>query len=152
MQSTRVVEGCGRHSEVPDAYLLVLALRNVRRAADMALRHLVTAKARDQLRAALDEFETRLPGAKEARDVIEHFDDYSGGVGDQQQPAIRQRDSRVPDEQLAQQYRIDFEHVVNDPARSLLHVGPHIVDLTAAGRAASQLVHEMWLAAKTEDG
>jgi hypothetical protein len=63
----------------------------------------------------------------------------------------RRRQQRVADEQLAQQYRIDFEHV-DDPKRPRIRIGPHTIDLTEAGRAASLLVYEVWAATMTDQG
>ncbi len=150
-QVARVVEGSGSLQQIPDAFLLIIAVRNVRRAADMALRHLTNTAAKDQLREALNDFEAALPGVVNARDVLEHFDDYSLGVGNLQQPTTRKQ-QRAADEELAQQYRIEFEHIDNDRQRPRIRIGPHLLDLDAAGRAASLLVYEVWAAVMTDEG
>jgi hypothetical protein len=110
-----VVEGCGTHNEAPDAFLLVMCARDVRRAAEMARKHVATDAARGQLGEALDDFDRALPGVENARDVLEHFDEYTRGAGDLQQPGERR--PRTPGEELALCYQIGFEHIDNDPAR-----------------------------------
>lgn len=84
-QAKRVTEGTGTDEQIPDAYLLVIALRNVRRAAQLAIQTFDTPAARDQLTEALNEFDETLPGAADTRDAIEHFYDYTRGIGNQQQ-------------------------------------------------------------------
>ncbi|MPZ88958.1 MAG: hypothetical protein GEU81_12970 [Nitriliruptorales bacterium] len=113
--------------------------------------HLTTVAAREQLSEALEDFDAALPGVSRARDVLEHFDAYTRGVGDLQQPNVGRR-GRAPDERLARQYRIDFDHIDDDVGWPRLHIGPYPIDLTEAGRAASRLVDEIWAAAKTDEG
>jgi hypothetical protein len=79
-QAARVRDGAAV-GRIPDAYLLVLAVRHVRCAADMAMRYFTTAAGRDQLRNAVDNFDAELPGVKEIRDILERCDDYARGVG-----------------------------------------------------------------------
>lgn len=150
-QATRIVEGCGTFQEVPDAMMMIGAIRNVRRAADMALNHLRTDPARTQLQEALDDFDAALPGVNNARNVIEHFDEYSRGIGRLQQPAVSVY-QRAANEQYAQDYRIQIEHVDNDPNHPQIRIGPYVIDLADAGVAASRLVHEIWAANMTDEG
>jgi hypothetical protein len=63
-----------------EAATLTVALRNVRRAAEVA-RPLATGQDRERIDAAIQAFEQGLPQAKDARDVLEHFDDYGAGTG-----------------------------------------------------------------------
>lgn len=63
-----------------DFYLFVVAIRNVRRAAELVLQ-VAPAASRAAIERALEDFDKELPGAVEARDVLEHFDDYALGVG-----------------------------------------------------------------------
>ncbi len=70
--------GSGR---VSDAYLLVIALRNVLRAARLAREELITDAGRAALDQAITAFEETLPGVQSARDVLEHFDEYARGRG-----------------------------------------------------------------------
>jgi hypothetical protein len=66
-----------------DGYLLVLALRNVLRAANL-VRTLAPEPARPGISAAIAVFESRVAGAKDARDVLDHFDEYMRGRGNLQ--------------------------------------------------------------------
>jgi hypothetical protein len=43
---------------------------------------------RDRLQAEIDLFERAVPGAKSARDMLEHFDDYARGDGRLQRKAM----------------------------------------------------------------
>jgi hypothetical protein len=62
------------------AMLLVLSLRNLLRAAEMASQHAEPPEKRN-LDDALARFKTELPGLVDARDMLEHFDDYLSGTG-----------------------------------------------------------------------
>lgn len=62
------------------ALMLVLALRNLLRAAEMAVHYAEGGEA-DNLQDALARFENALPDLKTARDVLEHFDEYLQGKG-----------------------------------------------------------------------
>jgi hypothetical protein len=44
---------------------------------------------RDQLQDEIDLFESAVPGAKSARDILEHFDEYARGDGRLQRKATR---------------------------------------------------------------
>ncbi len=68
---------------LPDALLLLVALRNVRRAAELVIEteSLTKLDARQILADALARFDATLPGVKAARDVVEHLDEYAIGVG-----------------------------------------------------------------------
>ncbi len=70
-----------RSGRVSDAYLLVIALRNVLRAARLARKEFVTDAGRVALDQVITAFEETLPGVKSARDVPEHFDGYARGRG-----------------------------------------------------------------------
>jgi hypothetical protein len=68
-------------------------LRLLRRCAAMQLEELarlgVDPISRDQLRAEIDEFDTAVEGAKSARDILEHFDEYARGDGRLQRRAMK---------------------------------------------------------------
>ena len=55
--------------------MLVLALRNVLRTAEMACRY-AERPEKQSLRAALARFNSTIPGLVNARGVLEHFDEY----------------------------------------------------------------------------
>jgi len=71
----------GRQS---NALMLVLALRNVLRAAEMASRY-ADRPERQNLRAALARFKSAFPDLIAARGTLEHFDDYTDVDGE---PAV----------------------------------------------------------------
>jgi hypothetical protein len=88
-----------------DADLLILALRNVVRAAKFA-RDVAPGEGRKGLiDATLSEFDASFPDAKDIRDIIEHFDAYTQGVGNLQKkggvsaesPFIKSGITRAPD-------------------------------------------------------
>jgi hypothetical protein len=92
-------------------------------------------------RAGLDnaDFDSALPGGKDARDIIEHFDEYTQGMGRLQQPKVKAI-NRQPDEQLAEAFRVDFKWTYSDDTRRpILKVGPFDVDLIMAEDAAVRL-------------
>jgi hypothetical protein len=65
-----------------DAALLLLALRNVLRAADATARTLSTPTDSGETPDEwIAQFKAMLPGLVNARDVLEHFDDYAAGRG-----------------------------------------------------------------------
>jgi hypothetical protein len=85
LQKIRIMSGIGLPTAGPvtkqaDAYLFVLALRNVRRAAALTGR-LAGGQPQVAIRRALVEFDHALPTAKDLRDVLDHFDDYALGRG-----------------------------------------------------------------------
>ncbi len=150
-QVARVINAIDGMTQVPDAHQAVCAIRNVRRAAAMALEHLTDAAAKDQLREALADFDRAYPNVCEARNVLEHFEDYSRGVGHLQQPEL-QAWKRQPNEQLARRFRVGFDWIDDDPHRPRVSVGPYEIDLPKAASAASLLPFEIWAAIKVQEG
>jgi hypothetical protein len=69
-------------------------LRLLQRCAAMQLKELarlgVNQMHRDQLQREIDEFEAAVEGAKSARDILEHFDEYARGDGHLQRRAIKE--------------------------------------------------------------
>lgn len=134
-----------RSGRVSDAYLLVIALRNVLRAAQLAREELVTVVGRAALDQAITTFEETLPGVKSARDALEHFDAYARGRGG----TGKDRGTLGP-------YPVTVAGSGDRdesgwPGRLVLHIGPHPVDLTTASQAAAALVHAIHLAARAEE-
>lgn len=103
---------------VPDAWLQVMALRQLLRAARMAERAEQADGSRRGIATAVNAFleaivlqsttDDREGALRLARDALEHSDDYYRGTGDEQRPRIRRRDRR-PDEGLARQYRMELQ-------------------------------------------
>lgn len=69
-----------------DVRFFVQALRNLLRAIELIQRRASDA-AREQIAAALEAFNQEVPGAKDVRDRLEHFDEYESGVGKDQRKA-----------------------------------------------------------------
>lgn len=107
----------------PDVLMMMVALRDFVRAAE-----LVKALAQDaEVTDAVDKFVATIPGLKQARDVLEHFDDYLVGRG---------RNSEV------KKFR---PRISSDGEASRLHVEPYVVNLTAADQAAAELMPKLVL-------
>jgi hypothetical protein len=100
------------------AMVLVLALRNVLRAAEMALQYADPAE-RPNLESALSRFREALPDLMTARNMLEHFDDYLTGSG------------RAP-----HLYDVEFERA---NGRYLIHIGPATVEASTALEEARHL-------------
>ncbi|MBM0256325.1 hypothetical protein [Micromonospora sp. 4G55] len=131
--------------------MLIVALRNVRRAARMAHSHMRVPQAKEQLAEALVDFDLALPGITDARNVVEHFDEYSIGIGQLQRAQLRDEPSLTPGE-LADTFAVRFGWTDSDERRPQLRVGQHVIEIGRAGDAASLLVDEIWAALKTEEG
>ncbi|MFJ8203239.1 hypothetical protein [Micromonospora chalcea] len=71
----------------PDALLLMLSLRNLVRAAEWRVKTVKGTPEEATRRQAVADFLRRLPNLVDARDVLEHFDEYGSGRGRIQQRA-----------------------------------------------------------------
>lgn len=151
-QARRIQNPDDSQERIPDAYIQVLALRNLLRAAELAKTTVPSRAATDAIKLAIRAFldavvvigaiSNRDNALERARNVVEHFDEYYRGTGTQQ----KQDETGSAVEDLAQDYRIDFE----PPAEQLqLRVGPvrpaearFTIDLVAtAPQAARHLVN-----------
>jgi len=151
-QARRVQDPQHASERVPDTYLLVMALQQVLTAAQMAKRTMTSSAAKADVQRAIGTFfdeivvsttETQHAEALTlARDVLVHFDKYLTGTG------LRQRRNRTADpaktgEELAQDYRIDFDPPADRPRlRVGLRPAPARVTIdlvTTAPDAASRL-------------
>ncbi|MEV4823107.1 hypothetical protein [Micromonospora sp. NPDC049274] len=140
----------GPSSGLPDALLLLVALRNVHRAATMALRHMRDPDAKAHLTDAVAQFDAALPGLVQARDVVEHFDEYVLGDGNMQRRLKREAASNGDDlseAELAELYAPQLRGTGRHP---LISIGPHAVDVTRAPNAASWLLERIYSAADLE--
>jgi hypothetical protein len=93
------------------AMLLILALRNLLRAAEMAV-HYANKPEGENLGRALSRFKAAMPDLVTARDMLDHFDDYLQGKG-------RRRDI----------YDVLFERTAG---RYVIHIGPASIDAKIA--------------------
>lgn len=152
LQLRRILHEDDGETGIIDARQLVMALRMVLRGAQMSRAHLTTDAGRAILDEGLAAFTAAVPGGKEARDVIEHFDEYTQGIGRLQQPA-RTR-PRLPDEEQAQRFHIDFrrDNGGNGQQRPVLIVGPYPIDLITAADAAARLECDIYEALRMDQG
>ncbi|MFD4661378.1 hypothetical protein ACFWP2_37860 [Kitasatospora sp. NPDC058444] len=152
LQLRRILHEDDGETGIIDARQLVMALRMVLRGAQMTRRHLTTDAGRAILDEGLAAFTAAVPGGKEARDVIEHFDEYTQGTGRLQQPA--RTGLRLPDEEQAQRFHIDFrrDNGDNGQQRPVLIVGPYPIDLITAAEAANRLECDIYEAVLAEEG
>ncbi|MCX5415592.1 hypothetical protein [Streptomyces sp. NBC_00059] len=136
-----------------DAPYTVMALRQVLRGVEMTRRHLKSDAARALLGDGLAAFDLAVPGGKEARDVIEHFDEYAMGVGRLQQPDVRTPRARRPDDALSEKYnhRLEWDRSGDEP-RPVYVVGPYRIDLVAAEDAAFRLHCDAYEALLLDEG
>ena len=119
---------------------LVLALRQVHRAGTLALTDLQPASATlTHVRGAIEAFELAVPGFKEARDALDHFDAYVLGIGDKQQPKVPRRD-RQPRHDLADAH-LDFYMRTGDDF--VITIGDWSVSILTAQEASIALVYEL---------
>ncbi|MFF2041907.1 hypothetical protein ACFVVX_15880 [Kitasatospora sp. NPDC058170] len=136
-------------SQQIDARTLVTALRNLLTAADLqkaALTELGTDHtAADELTAARSRFEAALPGLKEMRDGLTHFEDWARGTGRGAQAAARRAG------QSEREVARDFWSFQFDPATDTVAMGPFIIQVTAAETAAEQLHGAIYTAARAID-
>lgn len=152
LQLRRILTEHDGSQEIMDAHLLLLALRQVIRGAEMSRNHAKTDQARDMITAALAKFDSAIPGGKDARDVIEHFDEYSQGVGRLQQPGVK-APKRVPNEQHADDFSIvPGWDATPEGRRPILAVGPFRIDLITAEDAAFRLHTEVYEAVLAGEG
>lgn len=131
-----------------DAHVLVLTLRQIPTAAQMeqaALKDLgVDPGVRDALAQARRNFENALPGIKEMRDALTHFDEWLRGTGYGQQKRT-QADKAIRD--VAR----DYAGFGYDPNNDNISFGPHTINIGVAEKAAVELCQAIYEAAHKVD-
>ncbi|MET8041208.1 hypothetical protein ABZU25_10085 [Micromonospora sp. NPDC005215] len=140
----------GPSSGLPDALLLLVALRNVHRAATMALRHMRNPNARKHLADAVAQFDKALPGLVQARDVVEHFDEYVLGDGNIQRRLRREAASNRNDLSEAELAELYAPRLRGTGSHPLISIGPHTIDVTRAPDASTWLLSRIYSAADIE--
>jgi hypothetical protein len=134
----RIEKSSGGIDDQVDAALLAVAYTNVYRAALLARDH-VSEQGRNLLDEALARVDQGVPGARQVRDMLEHFDEYERGAGRLQQPGRREK-QRCSDEALAQEHRIYFERGTEG---FILHVGDATLPVRRVRDAARELLEAM---------
>lgn len=124
-------------------------LRLLRLSAEMQARELerlgVSDVDRDCLDRAIEAFDEATPGAKSARDMLEHFDEYARGEGRLQQKAIRELGLGVYEAAAL------FWGGGYDPTTEQVTKGPFVIHLPAALAASEALYRAIHAAGKAVD-
>jgi hypothetical protein len=148
---------------ITECWAFVVAVDHLRSCAVMAQGAATVAGVDGDIAVALNVFDTTAPDVQNMRNVLEHYDDaYVLGIGDEQQPTVKDRKKRVVDEALAAGWGIwvgytdlpECEHpwlrigpTDGDPATAAHHLD---VDLTATYQAARQLWSVLYDAARKQ--
>lgn len=136
-------------SQQIDARQLVFALRQLLSAEELeqfALRELGIDQAiRASLSQARQRFEEVLPGIKDMRDGLMHFEEWARGMG--RGPQKKQRnDGALPRDVARHFWGFGF-----DPKDGVVSFGPYRIAIDAAERATRELALAIWLAAREVD-
>jgi hypothetical protein len=145
-QATRVREGGG----ISEAHQLLVALRQVERATEMAQSgSLKKHEAQQILNSAVRQFKADLPALVDARDIIEHFDKYAIGKG-KLQSKDRDADPSLTDFDLAKRYEVR----IDGPSweESIIRVNTISIEVNKVVDAVDLLFRRMFKAAQVEDG
>jgi hypothetical protein len=139
----------GWSSRQLDAHVLVVMLRQLLTAEQLeqaALKALgIDQAVSAALTAARKQFEDALPGIKDMRDALMHFDEWAQGAGFGPQAERRNAGEALRD--IARDYwRFGY-----DPITGVVSFGPYTIAIDAAERAASELCHAIWIAAHEVD-
>lgn len=84
--STRQHEAFGDLARQIDLKFFIVALRQFVRSVQLVQRR-AEPEASQKIGTALSQFDGALPGAKDLRDWLEHFDEYESGTGNDQKRA-----------------------------------------------------------------
>jgi hypothetical protein len=133
-----------------DARQLVFALRQLLGAArlvDVAMEARgIDATARDALAQARQRFEGALPGVKDMRDALMHFEDWSRGEG----RFGPQRDRRNAGEALRDVAR-EFWGFGYGPDAGTVSLGPFTINVDTSDQAAKELCQAIYQASREVD-
>ena len=100
---------------------------------------------RDQLEGEIDVFEAAVPGAKSARDILEHFDEYARGEGRLQRKAVNELG--IDEFEAAAM----FWGGGYDPLTEEITEGPFVVAVPQAIEAAQRLYAAIYRAGRAVD-
>jgi hypothetical protein len=132
-----------------DARQLVFALRQLLTAEQLeqaALKALgIDPTVGQELTKAREKFEAALPGVKDMRDGLMHFDEWARGIG--LGPQKKRRDAGDALRDVARFYW-GFSY---DPATDTVSMGPYTIDAGTADRAAKELSWAIYVAAREVD-
>jgi hypothetical protein len=133
-----------------DAHVLVMTLRQLLTAEQLeqaALKELgIDPAVSTALALARKQFEDALPGIKDMRDALMHFDEHSRGLG-RYGPQAKRRKAGDALRDIARDYwRFGY-----DPNAGTVSFGPNIIEIEIAERAAAELCHAIYMAAREVD-
>ena len=132
-----------------DARQLVFALRQLLSAAhliDVVMEARgIDAAARDALADARQRFDDALPGIKNMRDALMHFDEWSRGQG--RGPQKNRRDAG----QALRDVASEFWGFGYDPTAGTISLGPYSIHVDEATQAAEELSWAIYQAAREVD-
>jgi hypothetical protein len=132
-----------------DARQLVFALRQLLTAEQLeqaALKALgIDPVVGQELTKARKKFEDALPGVKDMRDALMHFDEWARGTG-----LGPQKERRQAGEALRDVARF-FWGFAYDPSTDTVSLGPYSIDVAAADSAAKELSQAIFMAAREVD-
>lgn len=125
-----------------DGYLFTQALRQTIRAAQLIAQDLTDKSSpnAEAAREAIERFEARVPDAKNARDVLNHFDDYARGIGNLSHPGIG-RLRRVATDDAAREYWTGYE--LTSDGQFLIRFGTLSINIEDAHLAVQQLSSDL---------
>lgn len=140
--------GCFSSRQI-DARQLIIALRQLLTAQQLELLALdelgIDPTVRDALAQAGKRFEDTLPGVKDMRDGLMHFEDWSRGKGFG--PQRKARDAHASPRDVARDYwRFGY-----DPNAGTISFGPYSIHIDTAECAAKELCHTIYMAAREVD-
>ncbi len=132
-----------------DAHVLVMTLRQLLTAEELeqvALEELgVEPAVREALAEARKQFETALPGIKNMRDALMHFDEWSRGLGHGPQTA------RVRAGEALRDVARDYWGFGYNTETSTVNFGPYSIQIAEAEEASHHLSRAIYLAAREVD-
>ena len=132
-----------------DAHVLVMTLRQLLTAEQLeqvALEELgIDTAVRDALAQARKKFEDALPGIKEMRDAVTHFDEWSRGKGRGPQK------DRVKAGEALRDVARDYWPFGYDPTAATVSFGPYTMHIDTAEQAAHELCQAIYTAAREVD-
>jgi hypothetical protein len=136
-------------SQQLDAHVLVMTLRQLVTAEELervALDELgIDTAVRDALAHARRRFEDALPGIKDMRDALMHFDEWSRGRGRGPQ------EDRVKAGEALRDVARDYWPFGYDPNGGTVSFGPYTIDVSVAEQAADELCQAIYTAARAVD-
>ncbi len=142
--------GLGWFSSVQlDAHVLVMTLRQLLTAEQLeqvALKELgIDAAVRNALAQARGKFEDALPGIKDMRDALMHFDEWLRGTGRGPQQ------KRIKAGEALRDVARDYAGFGYDPTEGTVSFGPYTFHIDIADRAAVELCQAIYAAAHEVD-